>query len=203
MMTDTSITPVPGLADDYRFHLDIILQVTGITEEEFYSSRGYPAPYYRAIVARSLREKGYSTANIGSCIHRDHSTVIHGLRSLKDALDNPTFGTIKRIWDEYQALKLTMTEQEGPQPAKIEEMARQFVGNHCRRRCLSCYIPADNCRYRQDERVFLAGAKAQLDLLKSTVQKLRELTSQCSLICGRADMQETLATIEGELSNAE
>lgn len=202
-MNKTPINPTPGLTDDFRFHLDIILQVTGISEQEFYNTRGYPAPYYRAIVAHSLREKGYSVNEIGAAIHRDRATVTHGQKSLKDALDNPTFGTIKRIWDEYQALRLTLTEKDAPKVTKIEEAARRFVGNHCRRRCRSCYIPEDNCRYRQDERVFLAGAKAQLQLLGDTVAKLRDLTSQCSLICGRETMQDTLSVIEGELSKAQ
>lgn len=188
------------LGEDFRFCLDVILQVTGISEREFYESRGYPAPYYRAIVAHTLRENGYPLTEIGECIHRDHSTVTHGLKALKDALDNPTFGTIKRIWDEYQSLKLTLTEKDESRIMKIEEAARKFTGNHCRRKCASCYIPQESCRYRQDERVFLAGAKAQLVLLKYTVKKLRDITCQCSLMCGREEMNESLALLEGELS---
>lgn len=193
----------PRLQEDFRFLLGVMLQVAGITEEEFYATRAYPAPYWRAIVALSMQEKGYSLTEIGACVRRDHSTLSHYLVALRDVVDNPTFGTVRRIWDDFKSLKLALAENDAPRLMKIEKAARRFTGNHCLRRCASCYIREENCRYRQDERIFLAGARAQLDILRDTVGRLRELTSNCSLLCGREDMNETLADIERELSRAE
>lgn len=190
------------LAADYQFLLDVILQVTGISESDFILSRRYPIPYCRAIVAHSLCHKGYTSVEVGRILGRNHSLLTYYRRILSEALDNPTYGTVRRIWDEFQSQKLALADRDTTPRRKIEELAEQFVGDHCRRECASCHIIPENCRYRQDERVFLAGAKAQLDLLKDTVAKVREITTQYSLLCDNEDMSETLSLIESELSKA-
>lgn len=180
------------VSTDFARYAKLLGSVTGCSSEELVGRRSYPLPYYRAMVASSLKHDGYSTSEIGRVMKRDHSTVQYGLKQLKSALEINGFADIKVIWRSYQ----TEIEKHKVTKSFIEVMAEEFVGVHCKKSCALCDIAPSACRYLQDEKLFIAGATAYRERLKDVIAQFRAETAQCALLCGREDIQETLGRIE-------
>lgn len=184
-----------NIAVDYSFYAACLSRVTGKDEQELRGRRSYPLPYYRAMVSRSLKEDGYSSPEISRIIGRDHSTVLYCIKQLNTALETRGFEDIRAIWNAYRSEVAKSRVARSP----IELMAEEFVGRHCNRACGLCDIPRSSCRYLQDERTFIAGANAYRDRLRALLDDFRAKTAQCSLLCGKEDLQATLGSLEAML----
>ena len=184
------------LKSDFEFYASALMQATGRDRDELLKRRSYPLPYYRAMVARSLRELGYTTLMIGEALNRDHSTIIYNLKQLDDALTNPTFGDIRAMWQDYQSVIQANSPQEAEVESEFDKLAAEFVGKHCRRNCSCCRIDPSECRYLQDERLFKAGGEAYKKLISESLEELRTKFATCSLLCGHDETSEAIAKLE-------
>lgn len=193
-----------GDIDYFNTHLGIMLDITGMTNEEFFETRRYPTSYYRAMLAMTMRSRGLSTADIGTLLNRDHSTVTYVMSKLDSALSNRGYVEVKRVWHDYReaVAQLEGSSVDGRVPS-IVDMARDFVGHHCNRKCRFCRIKRSECRYLQDERIFLAGAQAQRSLLREAVEKVETITAPCSMLCGKEGMKEVFAGLDDALVEVE
>lgn len=79
-------------------------RITGLSEEELKTKRQYPVPYYRAMIAEQLREKGYSYPRIAKLFNKNHATIIHVLEKLKDFKKYPLDKELKRTYERFVEL---------------------------------------------------------------------------------------------------
>lgn len=61
--------------------------ITGVPRDELLTSQAFPLPTCRAIIYRELHDRGFTLKPIGRQFHRNHASVIHGMRQLSDLLD--------------------------------------------------------------------------------------------------------------------
>ena len=102
------------LHSDYADCLEAMKEVTGLSEMDVLGTRLYPTPIYRGMIAESLRELRYSTAEIGSVLHRDHSTVTCMLKKLKSSVGCAGYQDVTSVYNAYQeALKRQRDESYG------------------------------------------------------------------------------------------
>lgn len=186
-----------NIETDFDFYMSCLEQATGRDRECLLERRSYPLSYYRAFVAQSLKADGYSSVEIGRLLNRDHSTVLVGLRQLKVALSTRGYEDIISVWTLYLAEIAKRRSCVRP----MEVLAREFVGKHCNRVCGLCDIKMDECRYLNEERIFIAGCEAYKGRLKEALEEFRIKTAGCALICGRDDIQETIANLEALIND--
>ena len=174
------------LRDDYKRIMAVMTEVTGMSERMLISTRRYPTSFYRAMVAKELRDLGYTTTEVGEALGRDHSTITHGCNRLELALEGG-FGYFEVV-DAHQRFKrlLAAGEKEAPKSV-MQAKAEEFVGLHCDKRCGTCIVPRSHCRFLQDEAIFMAGAQAQLEVLHDAAQKIRSAVAQCVCLCGSTE----------------
>lgn len=180
---------------DFDFFIACMESATGKSREELLGRRTYPLPYYRAMVARSLREEGYSTPEIGRVLLRNHATILYTLRQLEDALTTRGWDDIAAICRSYQIEVAKGRVTKSP----LELAAEEYVGKHCNKTCRFCDIKPEQCRYLQDEATFLAGARSYRDMVRTAMEDIREKTSDCSLLCGKDGLSNTLASLDAML----
>ena len=85
---------------------DIMLEMTGVPRDKFMHSRQAPLPMCRAILYQVLYKDNYSTSMIGTCFGRNHSTVLHGLGTLRDLLTIGDRETVA-LFDQFNELNKT------------------------------------------------------------------------------------------------
>lgn len=180
---------------DSDFFIACMEAATGKSREELLGRRTYPLPYYRAMVARSLRDEGYHTTEIGRVLQRDHATIIHTLRQLEAALTTRGWDDIVAIWRSYQ----TQVAKSRVTKSPLELAAEEYVGKHCNKACTLCDVKPEQCRYVQDEKTFLAGARTYRDMVRTAMEDIREKTADCSLLCGKDGLSNTLASLDAML----
>lgn len=174
------------LRDDYKRIMAVMTEVTGMSEKMLTATRRYPTSFYRAMVAKELRDLGYTSTEVGEALGRDHSTILHGCNRLEQALEGG-FGYFEVV-DVHQRFKRLLSAGEKAAPKNVmQAKAEEFVGLHCDKRCGTCIVPRAHCRFLQDEAVFMAGAKAQLEVLSDAAQKVRSAVAQCVCLCGSTD----------------
>lgn len=187
------------LHSDYADCLEAMKVVTGLSERDVLGTRFYPTPMYRGMIAESLRELGYSTTEIGSVLHRDHSTVTHMLKRLKSSVGCAGFQAVTSVYKAYgEALKRQRDESSGK--VTISQMAEGYLGIHCRRDCANCRVRPESCRYIQDEGIFVAGAGAQISLIRHGLERLKQAVAKCQLLCGNGDVIEAIDNLESIIS---
>ncbi len=180
---------------DFEFFISCMEAATGKSREELLGRRTYPLPYYRAMVARSLREEGYSQEEIGRVLRRNHATIHYTLRQLEAALTTRGWDDIAAIWRAYQ----TQVAKNRVTKSPLELAAEEYVGRHCNKTCNLCDIKPEQCRYIQDETTFLAGARSYRDMVRTAMEEVREKTADCSLLCGKDGLSNTLASLDAML----
>ena len=77
-----SAAPIKEEADAL---LKVIEALTGYDRERCLTSREYPLPIYRAAMYERLWRKGFSSPRIGEAFRKDHCTVLHGLKMIREA----------------------------------------------------------------------------------------------------------------------
>ena len=162
--------------------LGLMTRVTGMDRAMLLSSRTYPRAFYRAMVAEELRTLGFSMVDIGKALGRDHSTMSHGCRRLREIKEcDVGYYEVSQAYGKFREL----VDSEGePPPAPLDLMARDYVGAGCRRECSECRVGRDRCRYIQDEETFKAGARAMLATFETRVADLRREIASCMCLCG-------------------
>lgn len=185
---------------DYAQCLQAISEAAGIDEETLISrTRRFPVPIYRAMVAESMRDMGYSLIEIGSVLKRDHSTVIYIMRALDDLKGVSGYQSVDMVYKAYKrALKRIQDDADGL--ATIESKAEEYLGRHCRRDCGSCSIKPEQCRHIQDEGLFLAGAEAQLDIIRRNLARLKRAVARCQLLCGNDEVAIAINALDKVLN---
>lgn len=135
----------------------------GLSADELIgSSRRYPLPIYRGMIAEQLRNRGYSLPAIGKLFGRSHATILHELRLLKN-LDTPCYRTIR---EEYEDFKRCCENIKCETNMKtIEERADEYVDAPCEKICSECSMLEASCRFYNDRLSFIAGAKSEHNLL--------------------------------------
>lgn len=184
------------IADDFRLYSECLSEAMGKSIGELMGRRTYPLPYYRGMIATSLRELGYTCIEIGDVMGRNHSTILYGINRLREALGTKGFGDIAAIWRTYQAEVAKRKVVRTP----LELMAEEYVGRRCNKACDICDISKEHCRYLHEERLFIAGAEKYKELLGKSIEELRSKTAECSLLCGKDDLKQTLAVLDGVLT---
>lgn len=186
-----------GIDLDFDFYASCMEAATGKPREELMGRRTYPLPYYRAMIARSLRDDGHPLLEIGRVLHKAHATILYTLRQLDAALETRGYEDISAIWMAYQ----TQVAKGRMTKSPMELAAEEFVGKHCSKTCKLCDINPEQCRYIQDEKTFLAGGRAYRDMVHTALDEIRERTASCSLLCGKEGLARSLASLDSMIDN--
>lgn len=92
------------LNSDYATVLTLVLKLTGLSEHELLYTRVYPRPYYRAMIAEYLHNKGYSLNSIGNLMHKNHATLIHCIKQLQNIKSVPFDKDLLTTYKRFSAL---------------------------------------------------------------------------------------------------
>lgn len=93
--------------DISSFHaaMDAMTSLTGIERKRILATRRYPLPFYRAMIAKYLRDsRRMTTVDIGNLISRDHSSVSYIIIRLEDVLGLGLYPEIERVWNAFKGM---------------------------------------------------------------------------------------------------
>jgi len=168
--------------EEYRVLMNIMQEVTGMDEESILGTRRYPTSYYRAMIAETLREHGYTTSIAGKFIHRDHATVLNCCKRLQIAKECPScYGEVIRVYRDYQVLVNRVMNSVPMHDKRLCDLAQDYVGHHCQRRCNFCNVKPEECKYLQDEKIFMAGARTFCHRVKEKLEQFLNVTDELIL----------------------
>jgi len=110
-----SAAPIKEEADAL---IKVIETLTGYDRERCLTSREYPLPIYRAAMYERLRRKGFSTPRIGEAFRKDHCTVLHGLKMIREAQEVGEKDVLNLLVDIEAQIKI---EQDKTKQQKTNE----------------------------------------------------------------------------------
>lgn len=86
-----------------------------------------------------------------------------------------------KVYSDFRVLVRRRCIDVEPEEKSLGELAQEYVGAHCMRRCRFCRLDPSECKYIQDENTFLAGAKALGTRIKDMVEEFLEKTDDLIL----------------------
>lgn len=97
-MSDEAVIQIPHRAED------LLAVLCGLTGRRMnLRSRDSEVVWAKAMVAYRMMEEGYTLAEIGRQLGKDHSTVIHYRHKMQDALSLPqAYQDILPLWYEFK-----------------------------------------------------------------------------------------------------